>query len=63
MIQTRERHWGRILAFAMICIFARTLAPAADDTPLTKEQIKQFLLTAEVIASKESKKGVPPRRG
>jgi hypothetical protein len=33
-------------------------ARAADDTPLTKEQIKQFLQTAEVIKSKPSSKGV-----
>lgn len=33
-------------------------AQAADDTPLTKEQIKQFLQTAEVIKSKPSSKSV-----
>ena len=33
-------------------------ARAANDTPLTKEQIKQFLRTAEVIKSKPSSKGI-----
>jgi hypothetical protein len=33
-------------------------ARAANDTPLTKEQIKQFLRTAEVIKSKSSSKGI-----
>jgi len=31
---------------------------AADESPLTKEQIRQFLLTAEIIRSKVSDKGV-----
>jgi hypothetical protein len=39
-------------------IFIPLAAQAADDTPLTKEQIKQFLQTAEVIKSKPSSKGV-----
>jgi len=43
-----------VLAFVMLPFEAR----AADDTPLTKEQIKQFLETAEVIKSKPSSKGV-----
>ncbi len=43
-----------------------TLCPVAltaDDPPLTKEQIKQFLLTAKVVAKHSSKKGItdPPR--
>jgi hypothetical protein len=43
-----------VLAFVMLTFEAR----AADDTPPTKEQIKQFLQTAEVIKSKPSAKGV-----
>src|SRR6266851_3405496 len=31
---------------------------AADEPTLTKEQIKQFLLTAKVVNSRESKKGI-----
>ncbi len=33
-------------------------ASGADETTLTKEQIKQFLLTAKVVGSKPSKKGL-----
>src|ERR1700688_2707682 len=43
-----------LLAYIMLPLGAR----AADDTPLTKEQIKQFLQTAEIIKSKPSSKGV-----
>jgi len=43
-----------LLAYAMLSLAAR----APDDTPLTKEQIKQFLQTAEIIKSKPSSKGV-----
>jgi hypothetical protein len=36
---------------------------AADDAALTREQIKQFLVTAEVVGSKESREGKShPRR-
>jgi len=43
-----------VLAFVIFPFATR----AADDTPLTKEQITQFLQTAEVIKSKSSPKGV-----
>jgi hypothetical protein len=43
-----------VLAYVMLLCAAR----AADDPPLTKEQIKQFLQTAEVIKSRISSKGV-----
>ena len=43
-----------VLSFVMLPCAAR----AADDPPLTKEQIKQFLQTAEVIKSSTSNKGV-----
>src|SRR5258708_37854928 len=33
-------------------------ARAGDDAPLSKEQIKHFLQTAEIIKSKQSSKGV-----
>lgn len=55
---TVKRRWNGIFALGLICIFMGAAVRAADDTPLTKEQIKQFLLTAKVIANHESKKGV-----
>jgi hypothetical protein len=51
----------KIFAIVIICLpiaAAKTPPQGADDASLTKDQIKQFLLTANVIASKESKKGV-----
>jgi len=57
-MHTRRRTWGAILAVAIISLFVSTAAPAADETPLTKEQIRQFLLNAKVVGSKPSKKGV-----
>jgi hypothetical protein len=48
-----------VLAFAIV-IAAICLRPvmAADDSALSKEQIKQFLLTAEVVGSKQGDKGI-----
>jgi hypothetical protein len=40
------------------CAMIPLLAPAADESSLTKDQIKEFLQTAEVIKSKPSSKGV-----
>jgi hypothetical protein len=49
---------------SQLCLLANFLFLAAplslrpQEPPLTKDQIKQFLLTAEIISSKESSKGV-----
>src|SRR6266446_7012509 len=60
----QESPWplARLLFLLLACAIIPLAAHAADDTPLTKEQIKQFLLTAEIIKSKPSSKGVthPP---
>lgn len=47
------------LAFAILLglLSARAMV-AADETALTKEQIKQFLLTAKVINSRPARKGI-----
>jgi hypothetical protein len=50
--------WARGLFVVLACVLLPFAARAADDTTLTKEQIKQFLQTAEVIKSKPSSKGV-----
>jgi hypothetical protein len=54
------RPWTRLFTFAAVlaCVIIPSAARAADDTPLTKDQIKEFLQTAEVIKSKASSKGV-----
>jgi hypothetical protein len=51
-----------VLALAIAGICLRPVM-AADDSTLSKEQIKQFLLNAQVVGSKQSAKGVthPPR--
>lgn len=43
-----------VLASAVVCVRP---AAAADDSTLTADQIKQFLLTAPIVANKSSKKG------
>ena len=51
------RWWGLILA-AVVCLTWRIFAVASDEPTLTKEQIKQFLLSAKVVNSQQSKKGI-----
>ena len=53
----RLRSRGLGLA-AVLCLTGRIIASAADDPSLTKDQIKQFLLTAKVVGSREAKKGI-----
>jgi hypothetical protein len=49
----------RVSLFAIVLCFTCGLsAVAADEPALTKEQIKQFLLTAKVVDSKHAKKGI-----
>src|SRR5271157_184676 len=52
--RTRRSYVAVILA----CVITPAAASAADESTLTKDQIKQFLQTAEVIKSKPSSKGV-----
>ena len=47
----------RLIFAAVVCLTCGLFAVAADEPTLTKEQIKQFLLTAKVVHSKEAKKG------
>jgi hypothetical protein len=53
-VRTLVLAFALVIAIAMICV--RLMA--ADDSPLSKEQIKEFLLNAQVVSSKESTKGV-----
>src|SRR5882762_1357044 len=57
-MQELPRPWARFLFVVLACVMLPFAAHAADDAPLTKEQIKQFLQTAEIIKSKPSSKGV-----
>ena len=47
-----------IFAWSIIALSIPLWALAADDEPLTKEQIKQFLQTADIVKSKGSSKGI-----
>src|SRR6516162_2739726 len=57
-----ELRWFRpkpyLAVILLMCVSTPLTARAADDSSLTKEQIKEFLQTAEVIKSKPSSKGV-----
>lgn len=48
----------RLMVAVAMCLLGVPLATAADDTALTKEQIKEFLLTAKIVGAKDSSKGV-----
>ena len=50
--------WRGLILAAVVCLTCRLFVVAADEPTLTKEQIKQFLLTAKVISSHGSKKGI-----
>jgi hypothetical protein len=53
-----RKHLAPLLLVIVAGLLLPFAASAADDTPLTKEQMKQFLQTAEVIKSKQTGKGV-----
>lgn len=55
-MQARNRSLSAFILVTLICTGIRPAA--ADDTPLTKDQIKVFLRTAKVINEKVSSKGV-----
>ena len=47
-----------LLVIAAVCVTYPAALTATDEPNLSKEQIKQFLLTAKVVGSHQSKKGV-----
>jgi hypothetical protein len=53
----RLRWRGSILA-VVVCLAGQLFVLASDQPTLTKDQIKQFLLTAKVVKSVQSKKGI-----
>jgi len=50
--------WRELILTALVCLTCQLFMAAADETTLTNDQIKQFLLTAKVVSSKETAKGV-----
>jgi len=50
--------WRRLILAAIVCLTLSLSVHASDEPALTKEQIKQFLLTAKVVKSEHTKKGI-----
>ena len=50
--------WRRLILATMVCLTCRLFVTASDEPTLTKEQIKQFLLTAKVVKSRHTSKGI-----
>jgi len=48
----------RLILAAVVCLISPCLVMAADESTPNKEQIKHFLLTAKVVGSKQTAKGV-----
>ena len=50
--------WHRLILATVVCLTCTCFVIASDAPTLTKEQIKQFLLTAKVVKSEQAKKGI-----
>jgi len=48
----------KLIVATSMCLLGFTVAMATDDTALSKEQIKNFLLTAKIVGAKGSSKGI-----
>ena len=53
-----DLRWRRLILPTVVCLTCTHFVTASDEPTLTKEQIKQFLLTAKVVKSEQSKKGI-----
>lgn len=55
-----RRHTGLVMLIvaAAICFACPNFVAAAEEPALSKEQIKQFLLTAKIVGSKDTSKGI-----
>ena len=56
-MRTLHRQWLRLI-IAAVCLIFPYLVSAADETALTREQIKHFLLSAKIVSGKQSTKGI-----
>ena len=50
--------WRKLILATVVCLTCTHFVTASEEPTLTKEQIKQFLLTAKVVNSRQSKKGI-----
>jgi len=57
-MQFLHQQGRKLLVAVLVCFLCSSVAPAADETTLTKEQIENFLLNAKVVGSKQAGKGI-----
>ena len=50
--------WRGLILAAVVCLLGTCLVTASDEPALTKEQIKQFLLAAQVVDSRPAARGI-----
>src|SRR4029077_11851622 len=50
--------WRSLILGTVVCLTCTRFVTASDQPTLTKEQITQFLLTAKVVKSEHTKKGI-----
>src|SRR5216684_5460036 len=50
--------WRRLILPTVVCLTCTHFVVASDEPTLTKEQIKQFLLTAKVVSSRHTARGI-----
>ena len=53
-----HEHRRRFLILALVCLICPSVVKAADEAPLTKEQIENFLTTAKITGNKQFGKGI-----
>ena len=53
-----DLRWRRLILATVVCLTCTHFVTASDEPTLTKEQITQFLLTAKVVKSEHTKKGI-----
>ena len=53
-----DLRWRRLVLATVVCLTCTHFVIASDEPALTKDQIKQFLLTAKVVKSEHTKKGI-----
>ena len=57
-MQFLHQQGRKLLVAALVCFLCSSVARAADETVLTKEQIENFLVNAKVVGSKQAGKGI-----
>src|SRR5258707_13419196 len=50
--------WRVLIIAVVVCLTCPLFVVAADEPTLTKEQIKQFLMTAKVVSSRQAARGI-----